>query len=187
MNYQDYQSARQGGLIPAQIALSRGRRSQQLDELTERLQFAWLLKYGQCDEATWEQDGFDLSAKVVDDEDGWFSVGIDVYGRFSDRWQADAVRHWTGDRRSYQWFVPAHPEYRHEDYRRACDYGHGWNYVGIRVIASKAGVPLGETALWGIESDSDIEFFTETVLDLGQDAIAKAQAKLRGLCGGNCR
>jgi hypothetical protein len=187
MNYQDYQSARRGGLIPAQIALNRARRSKQLDELTERLQFAWLLKYGQCDEAAWEQDGFDLRAKVVDDEDGWSRVGIDVYGRFSDRWRAGAVRHWMGDRRSYQWFVPAHPEHRHGHYRRACDYGHGWSYVGIRVIASKAGVPLGETTLWGVESDSDIEFFTETVLDFGEDAIAKAQAKLRGLCGGNCQ
>jgi hypothetical protein len=187
MNYQDYQSARRGGLIPAHVALSRARRSKQLDELTERLQFAWLLKCGQCDEAAWEQDGFDLRAKVVDDEDGWFSVGIDVYGRFSDRWQAGAVRHWMSDSRSYRWFVPALPEYRHEYYRRACDYGHGWNYVGIRVVASKAGVPLGETALWGIESDSDIDYFTETALDLGEQALVMAHAKLRELCGGSCQ
>ncbi len=184
MIYQDCQSARRVGLIPAHVALNSARRSKQLDELTERLQFAWLLKYGQCDEAAWEQDGFGLSAKVVDDEEGWLSAGIDVYGRFSDRWRAGAVRHWMGGRRSYQWFLPAHPEYRHENYRRACDYGHSWNYVDIRVVASKAGVPLGETTLWGIESDSDIEFFTETALDLGEDAIAKAQAKLSGLCGG---
>ena len=183
MHFNDYKAIRGDGRIPAHLALHWTRRRLDLLERTERLQFSWAMRYGQCHEARWRQEGFDLRATLIDDPDGWFAFGIDEYGEFCNRWQPGAVRHWRGDSRCFRWFVPAKPNKRHEAYHRACDYGHGWGYVGIQVEASRKNVPLATETQWGIESDADVEYFTETALELACQVLDQARSTLHRLCG----
>jgi|GEM_PF-1156508 len=186
-NYELFKSARKNGNIPAIDALRHLRQLDELTKLAERHNFTWTGKYGQCESATWEQDGFTLKARVVDDIDGWYARGVDVYGRFSDQWDIGAIQHWQGDRRSYKWFIPADTTYRHESYAKACDYGRVWEYVGIEVTASRQGITLSSTTSLGIESDSGEAYFTQVAFDLAMEAMAEAKIKLRQLCTDNCQ
>lgn len=183
MNYDDYKTCRRAGRVPAHLALYWTRRRLDVQERRKRLQFAWTLRDGQYQEARWKQEGFDLRASVIDDPDGWFASGVEVYGRFTERWQPGAVRHWRADARSFKWFIPVDSHHRHESYRRACDYGQGWSYVGVRVVASLHGVALAAERLWGIESDAAADHFTETAFELADQAICAARAQLHALCG----
>lgn len=56
-----------------------------------------------------------------------------------------------------------------------------WNYVGIIVTASKAGINLGTVSLWGLESDDKSGYLIETAQDLAQEAIESAQAAISAL------
>ena len=181
--YDEYKANRQNHTVPARLALGWTRQRLELLARMARLQFAWAIRDGQCHQARWKQDGFDIRAVVIGDPDGWFDTGIFMYGRFANQWQAGAVRYWQGNGRSCQWFVPADFGYRHEYYRRACDFGDGWSYVGIKLTVSKQGVTLASETRLGIESDADIDVFTEAALELADIAVPKAQAKLRELCG----
>ena len=181
--YDQYQVNRQNHTVPAWLAWHWTRQRFELLERMARLQFAWAIRDGQCHQARWKQDGFDVRTMVIADPDGWFDTGIFMVGKFANRWQAGAVRHWQGNERAYQWFVPADFGYRHEYYRRACDYGDGWSYVGIRLTVSKQGVTLATETRTGLESDADIEVFTEAALELADMAVPEAQAKLKELCG----
>jgi hypothetical protein len=121
---------------------------------------------------------------VVPDPDGGFTQGIDTLGRFADRWEPGAVRHFFGGRASYPWFLPVDPDDRHAAYRRACDYGDGWAYVGLVVRAGRSGVTLSEAALWGLESDAGEDVLSETALELAEEALVHAHLTLRTLCPG---
>lgn len=55
-----------------------------------------------------------------------------------------------------------------------------WNYVGVVVTASRAGIELGSASLWGIESDAG-DYLVEAANDLVSDAVADAQATLSRL------
>ena len=135
--------------------------------------------------ADWRQDGFDLTAAVVNDEDGWWTSGVDFIGRFSSRWESGAIRHHQGDRNAHKWFIPANLGDPKQEYRRACAFGRDWWYVGMKVKASRAGVALGEGLLFGIEFDcrSDRQYLTQTAFDLASQAVTEANEKLRLLCG----
>lgn len=180
--YDEYQAIRLNLAVPARLALGWTRQRHKLLDRLACLQFAWAIRDGQCRQARWKQDGFDVRAMVIADSDGWFDTGIFMYGKFTNRWQAGAVRHWQGNGRSCQWFVPADFGYRHEYYRRACDFGDGWAYVGIKLIVSKEGVTLATETRLGIESDADIGAFTEAALELADMAVPEAQAKMKELC-----
>ena len=105
-----------------------------------------------------------------------------MYGKFTHHWQIGSVRHWQGNERAYPWFIPADPSNPHEYYRRACDFGGCWSYVGVRLIVSLRGVTLATETRMGIESDADVEVFTEAALELADIAVPEAQAKMKELC-----
>jgi hypothetical protein len=72
---------------------------------------------------------------------------------------------------------------RHAYCRRACDFGDGWSYAGIKLIVSKQGVTLATETRLGIEPGADIGVFTEAALELADIAVPEAQAKMKQLCG----
>ncbi len=181
--YDQYKANRQNHTVPARLALGWTRQRLELLARMARLQFAWAIRDGQCHQARWKQDGFDVRAVVIADPDGWFDTGIFMVGKFTHHWQAGAVRYWQGNGRSCQWFVPADFGYRHEYYRRACDFGDGWSYVGIKLTVSKQGVTLATETRTGLESDADIDVFTEAAFELADMAVPEAQAKMKELCG----
>ena len=181
--YDEYQANRFNHTVPARLAWHWTRQRLELLDRMARLQFAWAIRDGQCRQARWKQDGFEVRAMVIADPDGWFDIGIFMYGKFTHHWQAGAVRHWQGNERTYPWFIPADPSSRHEYYRRACDFGDGWSYVGVKLIVSKQGVTLATETRLGIESDADVEVFTEAALELADIAVPEAQAKMKELCG----
>ena len=182
--YDEYKASRLNHAVPAQLAWHWTRQRLELLDRMARLQFTWAIRDGQCRQARWKQDGFDVRAMVIADPDGWFDTGIFMYGKFTHHWQAGAVRHWHGSERTYPWFIPSDPCNRHAYYRRACDYGDGWSYVGIKLIVSKHGVTLATETRMGIESDADVEVFTEAAFELADMTVPEAQAKMKELC--NC-
>lgn len=154
-------------------------------ELTQRIRrtgFEWQTDARYNESASWEEAGFSLTARKELDELGWDLVGRDTLGQFQDAWAPHAIHH-SDAPRILTWFVPAEPEYRHENYRRACSYGDDWHYVDVVVTASREGIVLGESRLCGIESDSHESYFTEVAFEQANDAIALANSALRKLCG----
>lgn len=180
-----YLAARRGLTVPAIQALRRHRERTRLEARLAEIGFAWREDRRRHRVAAWTQDGFDLRVRVVDDEEGWRTQGESTLGRFIPGWQPGAVRHHRGDRNAYGWFLPANPEYAHQDYRRACAYGRDWWYVGLEATASRLGIELGRAALWGIdfESGGDGDHLTETALELASEAVREAAAKIHSLCG----
>ena len=181
--YDEYKTSRLNHTVPARLALGWTRQRLELLDRMARLQFVWAIRDGKCHQVRWKQDGFDVRAIVIADPDGWFDTGIFMYDRFAHHWQAGAVRHWQGNDRAYPWFIPSDPCNRHAYYRRACDYGDGWSYVGVKLMVSKQGVTLATETRLGIESDADVEVFTEAALELADIAVPEAQAKMKELCG----
>jgi hypothetical protein len=181
---QHYQTLRRQG-FGARHALSCLRGRIALDLKCAATGFAWAENRHGFLHARWQQEGFDLTAAVVNDEDGWWASGVSCIGRFSRRWEPGAVRHRHGDRNACEWFLPANRSDPRHEYRRACAYGRDWWYVGVKVKASRAGVTLGSGLSMGIEFDPQCDrlHLTEIAFDLASDAVAEAQEKLRTLCG----
>ena len=181
---QHYQTLRRQG-FGARHALSCLRGRIALDLKCAATGFAWAENRHGSLHARWQQEGFDLTAAVVNDEDGWWTSGVDFIGRFSSRWESGAIRHHQGDRNAHKWFIPANLGDPKQEYRRACAFGRDWWYVGMKVEASRAGVALGEGLLFGIEFDcrSDRQYLTQTAFDLASQAVTEANEKLRLLCG----
>ncbi len=174
----EYRQLRTQG-YPAALALRIARNQARLRARIAELGIEW------NDEnyrpvARWRQDSFDLVARRLADEDGWWIHG-DCIGTFTSQWAPGAVRH-RGERGEYPWFIPADPANRHALYERARTYGRTWWYETIQVQAWRAGILLGEASLFGIESDSDEDYFTETALELAREAIAEACEALARLC-----
>lgn len=154
-------------------------------DLVRRVQatgFEWQTDARYNEFATWEEAGFTLTARKELDELGWELVGRDFLGTFQELWAPHAIHH-SDDPRILTWFVPAEPDYRHENYRRARSYGDDWHYVDVVVTASREGVVLGEARLCGIESDSDESHFTTVAFEQADEAIAFAHTALKNLCG----
>lgn len=55
-----------------------------------------------------------------------------------------------------------------------------WQWVGVIVDASRAGVSLGRASLWGIESDAD-SYLVEVANELAEEAVNDAREKLKTL------
>lgn len=53
-----------------------------------------------------------------------------------------------------------------------------WNWCGVIVTASRAGVALGTASLWGIESDAGA-YLVEVANELTAEALAEAADKVR--------
>ena len=186
LQLQHYQSLRKLG-IGAGHALACSKQRTALHLKCAETGFAWAENRHGILQARWQQEGFDLTAAVVNDEDGWWTSGVEYIGRFSRCWQPGAIRHRHGDRNACEWFVPANLGDPKEEYRLACTYGHDWWYAGVEVKASRAGVTLGSGSLFGIEfgcqDQGDRQYLTEIAFDLASDAIAGSKEKLQTLCG----
>lgn len=59
--------------------------------------------------------------------------------------------------------------------------GHGPSAVGVCVVASKGGIVLGESSLWGL-TDEDRDYLAEVADDCAADAIHQAREALARLC-----
>jgi hypothetical protein len=59
--------------------------------------------------------------------------------------------------------------------------GHGLSVVGVRVVASKGGVTLGENTVWGL-TDEDRDYLAEVADDCAAEAIHEARDKIARLC-----
>ena len=181
-----YRELRQRGLA-SRHALACSRARMALESQCAATGFEWREDRHGLLSACWQEDGFDLRAVVVIDEDGWCASGVDFIGRFTSRWEPGAIRHRQGDRNAHKWFVPANLGDPKQEYRRACAFGRDWWYSCVEVKASRAGVTLGDGCLYGIEYDggcgSDREYLTQTAFDLASQAISEASEKLRTLCG----
>ncbi len=181
---QHYQTLRRQG-FGARHALSCLRGRIALDLKCAATGFAWAENRHGSLHARWQQEGFDLVAAVVNDEDGWWASGVSCIGRFSRRWEPGAIRHYRGDRNTCGWFLPANFGDPKDEYSRACAYGRDWWYVGVKVKASRADVTLGSGLSMGIEFDPQCDrlHLTEIAFDLASEAVGEAQEKLRTLCG----
>ena len=177
----EYRQLRTRG-YPAALALRIARDQARLRHRIAELGFEWD-EENHRPVARWRQDGFDLVARRLVDDDGWWIHG-DCLGHFTNQWAPGAVRH-RGQRGEFPWFIPADPENRHVLYERARTYGRTWWYETIQVQVWRAGILLGGASLSGIESDSDEDYFTETALELADEAIAEAREALHRLCHGH--
>ena len=178
-----YLKHRSGLTIPAQVAYQWAQRALELQSRIEEVGFQWKQDRHYNQHAHWSREGFELQARVVPDNDAWWTDGVDTYGEFTRTWKPGAIRHHRGGSRDCRWFVPVNPEYGRQDYDRACEYGHSWSYIGVTVTAGRAGITLGEASLWGIESDSGEDYLTEVaLLELADDAVAWAREALCRLC-----
>lgn len=181
-----YRDLRQKLGLPASIALKWARERLALERRITELGIEWRERNG-IETARWSQAGFDLVAVLDCDEDGWWIIGEDAYGRFSDQWQPSAIRH-NGDPREYRWFIPADPRHGYEYYRRAIRYGRDWWYATITVKTFRHGVLLAEQTLGGLEYDLDRPsserelIFSQVALELADQVVPQARAKLRELC-----
>jgi hypothetical protein len=180
-----YRSFRRNFTVSAAHALQNVRAEAKFRAHIAELGFVWQQDKHYNPFASWKEAGFDLQARIVSDDDGWWASGVSTLGKFIDRWEPGAIRHYKAGRHEHPWFMPVNSDYGHKDYRRACAYGRDWWYVGVEVSASRAGIVLGEVSLWGIdyEPGGDTDPLTEMALDKAQEAIRQAARKLTELCG----
>jgi hypothetical protein len=176
-----YRTLRRNLTVPAAHALHNARAEGRFRARIAELGFAWQRDKHYNQFASWTEAGFDLRARLVSDDDGWWTAGVNTLGKFTNHREPGAIRHHKAGRNEYPWFVPANPEYGREDYRRACAYGRDWWYVGVVVTASRAGVKLGEFALWGIdyEPGANDDYLTEVALDSHSRSQPQAPRALR--------
>lgn len=181
MNYTTYRQLREAGCSP-QAAL------QQMQE-SPPVRLHW-----HDDKATWCQDGFLLTARLIPDT----CPDLDYLGWYvSHRWEPGARRK---DRHS-PWIAPACTvkalarELRRlkfgrtqaweiarrqslENYRRFLSHGDEWVLCDLEVTAARCDVVLGRVPLGCVESDCDEPYLSSLTLELAEEAIADARFKL---------
>lgn len=111
----------------------------------------------------------------------WAQSWAEDYDSFEDY----AEDYWEEDfeiprcNREYSFFRPYasgekagtedYQKYGKQDYRRAEDYGNGWSFIGVRCEASievnGREQTIRSSGCWGIESDSDKEYFAEVAAE----------------------
>jgi len=162
---------------------------------------------GWGDTIKWSEDGFELVARIDDDDS---SDSADYLGKIYDgddkRRPADARPMEFKKRRDeylpVSYFLSAYDpdddfkRYRFSysrryarfhaehnlrwSYERLKSMGQDWSMVGVIVTAYKDGIELGDASLWGIESDSP-EYTAETAHEIAGEAIREAKGKLAEL------
>jgi len=158
--------------------------------------------------AEWQQDGFDIVAKIRPDEDpdlswlGTYTDSLPAGEAGRDYIDREKEGDWTS--REYRYFVPGNSyaeavsslvkmgytpigakrmakRYVHQDYQRCEDYNRGgWSMTYVSVTASREGVELGRASLGGIESDAG-DYITDTALELVGEAVKEAETTLEEL------
>lgn len=128
-----------------------------------------------------EHEGFVITARIMEDDDAELSW----LGEFANTPAARfAIPHEPHNHRTFNWFNAENvenDEQAQENYRRACAYGESWVMQGVVVHVTHKGVKLATDSLWGIESDSDAEYFVQTANELAENALALAREKLAEL------
>lgn len=96
----------------------------------------------------------------------------------------DAAKVERFDRRSHRYIAAGtgDPEYIEQDAKRLEGYGERWSCVGVVARVYREGVKLAESALWGIETDSDASYFEQVGSDVADEALTEAKATLAKLC-----
>ena len=158
--------------------------------------------------AKWSEHGWDFVAQILPDDDSGIP---DYLGEFTDEWEPGAIDNWKMTHHSdyqdhgvYHWFVPCNSYQGHydslramyfsrheahtlalsyvlQDYERARTMGDDWIPTVLRVTVYRTGIKLGHESVCGIESDADMDYFTETAMDLATSALAEAKAVAKGL------
>ena len=83
---------------------------------------------------------------------------------------------------NYPDFDEQNAKYLTDDYKRMCDYNDGdWCMYGCIVTIKLDGNEVGEASLWGIESDSDDDYFEEVEEDLISQAKHGLDKAVRGM------
>lgn len=127
--------------------------------------------------------GFDIICTVENDD----HADLSWLGEFSDN-PADKFavpNSETRTRHAFKYFNAENvdqQEHAIENYRRALSYGESWCMYGAIVTIKKNGVELAQGSLWGIESDSEHEYFASTFNELIHETLPQAQATLKSLC-----
>lgn len=150
----------------------------------------------------WQQDGFDLRLHTRIDT----SPDLSWMGKFTSNWVPGAIAHEPArhDRTLHRWFVPGISyeehfnqliimkygkseadrlarQYVKRDYDRLRKYGDDWEMLGVIVTVSLSDVEFAENSLWGIESDSDEEYFIEVADELATQGLLEAKRKMQEL------
>ncbi len=96
--------------------------------------------------------------------------------------EAESVN-WSGREYRYIEHGCGDPDYIDQDAKRLEAYeADEWRCYGIIATAYVAGVEMGESSLWGIESDSDPAYFDEVAQERAEEAAAEAEAQARKVC-----
>lgn len=87
-------------------------------------------------------------------------------------------KYWNPREYRYITLGSGDPDYLEQDAKRLESYGNGWCCVGVVVTATRSGVVLGRSSVWGIESDSDKSYFEEMAEEMITDALEEAKENL---------
>lgn len=131
--------------------------------------------------ASFEHKGFKVTARITPDEHS----DLSYLGEYTSKYQKGAIVRFAPDSRSreHRFFIPSNPEYGRIDYKRMEAYTQGhWCMVGVVVKVYRAGIELGSASVWGIESDSEERYFTDTAVELAEEAVEEARKAVKALC-----
>lgn len=185
----------------AALSVSESRQSR-LEEMKKRV--AELLERGRP--VFWREGPICFSAKIKRDE----YPDLSHLGEYSDKKGPGAIDRFRGNEekwrryREFRYFIPANTEEEHRcglramgftrgesgrlakeyvlrDFKRMETHDSEWEILGIIVTASVNGINLANSSLWGIESDSDKEYFASILCDLADEAKSEAMKKLSEL------
>lgn len=153
----------------------------------------------------WDEGPLHYVATLQFDDDPDFSF----YGRYSNKWCPGAIDRCQGNaqaaRRSRQlrYFIPNYEladnwkalrrvHGRHEAYeiarqawlgcyKRMEKLGDTWNFVGVVVNAYVGTQQVASGSLWGNESDSDAEYFADTLESVATELLDEAKESAKRL------
>lgn len=160
--------------------------------------------------AEWHDEVFRFVARFVADDASDFSI-LECLGEWTDEGQfPETLPRRNPGRNEHNRFKPAYSiRERCHDYRvagmargpafdravrearadlaRAEDFGEGWCSAGVVVEAyllkdETYEHVLGDSSVWGIESDADESYLTETALQQASEAVAEARREMEAEC-----
>lgn len=194
-DYETYKKLREEGWSPTTAA--KGRRV-----VTQRT-FDWKPSRRQhvIEEAIWSEDGYDLRASVMYEDD----PDLSYLGEFTDKWSPNAIKRRNPGWRECKYWVPANTyedhyrglramnfdkhtsdclarKYVANDLRRHETYGDNWGQYVVVVTAHRYNKEVGDAGIGGVELDSLADAYLEEVTnDLADEALDSAERYYRPL------
>lgn len=157
--------------------------------------------------ANLDRDGFRIKVELVPDD----HADTSWIGKYTDKWEADAIERRDRERNTYKYFVPANTYDDHFQGLRKLNYSKAEadllarsyvkrdfeqmekinsgdiQFVGIVVKAYRKGIRLGDASCWGYELDNYFSrseaYINGSAEDLIAEAISDAKSNLEALCG----